>query len=287
MHILALRAESVNSLHLRRHTVKHMKAAIQGPGSMHHYAAPATKVSYAQIVNFAKFYPFPDIQLSCRLRRTTAAGRAESASLLTLMTLELKRGNFWYATRKHNKKGNSMTQRLPTVEESFYFQSVALAESISGLSRSEQNGFTEIPTLPTLLNGTFSKGMRAKQLPVFGGQGSLLACLYLLAVLPFEWQDKKHKNLSEIDLKDARKVACDVAQNPRRTGYPLDSCVLKHLRNSIAHGRVGFGEGNKFIFSDEYKGKTFSAEMTMDGAGKLVQALCEAATKYFISQLGK
>ena len=180
-----------------------------------------------------------------------------------------------------------MTQRSPTVEESFYFQSAALAESIVGLSGSEQNEFTEVPNLPALLNGSFSKEMRAKQLPVFGGQGSLLACLYLLAVLPFEWQDKKHEHLQKIDLEDARNVACEVAQNQKRTGYPSESCVLKHLRNSIAHGRVGFGEGNKFIFSDEYNGKSFSAEITMDGVGKLVQALYEAATKYFISQFGK
>ena len=48
------RAESVNSLHLRRHTVKHMKAAIQGSGSTPHHAAPATKVSNAQEAEFAK-----------------------------------------------------------------------------------------------------------------------------------------------------------------------------------------------------------------------------------------
>lgn len=180
-----------------------------------------------------------------------------------------------------------MTQRSPTVEESFYFQSAALAEAIVGLSRSEENGFAEIPTLPTLLNNNFLQEMRAKQLPVFGGQGSLLACLYLLAVLPFEWQDKQHEHLQKINLADARNVACQVAQNQQREGYPLDSCVLKHLRNSIAHGRVGFGEGNKFIFRDEYNGKNFSAEITMDGVGKLVQALYEAATKYFTSEFGR
>ena len=180
-----------------------------------------------------------------------------------------------------------MTQRSPTVEESFYFQSAALAESIFGLSRSEQNGFTEIPGLPDLLNDNFSREMRVKQLPVFGGQGSLLACLYLLAVLPFEWKDKRREHLQEINLEDARKVACEVAQNQMRNGYAPDSCVLKHLRNSIAHGRVGFGEGNRFIFKDEYNGKTFRAEMTMDDVGKLVQSLYEAATEYFKSQFGK
>ena len=177
--------------------------------------------------------------------------------------------------------------RSPTAEESFYFQSAALAESIFGLSKAEQNGFAEIPALPAFLNDNFSREMREKQIPVFGGQGSLLACIYLLAVLPLEWQDKDRQHLKDVDLSQARDTAGKVAQNVARSGYDEDSCVLKHLRNSIAHGRVSFGNGNRFIFSDEYNGKTFIAEMTMEGVGELVQALHDAATKYFISQFRK
>jgi len=63
------RAESVNSLHLRRHTVQHMKAAIEGSGSSPHHAAPATKVSNAQEAEFAKFGLFRDSGDSCRVQR--------------------------------------------------------------------------------------------------------------------------------------------------------------------------------------------------------------------------
>lgn len=50
------RAESANSLHLRGHTVKHMKAAIKGSGSTPHHAALGTKVSYAQEAEFPKLH---------------------------------------------------------------------------------------------------------------------------------------------------------------------------------------------------------------------------------------
>lgn len=185
-----------------------------------------------------------------------------------------------------------MTARSPTPEESFYFQSAALAESIVALSNMEQNGFTEVPALPSLLNGNFLKTMRDQHgTPVFGGQGALLACIYLLAVLPLEWAEPRgkegHEHLKKIDFSKARDIAHRVAQNSRRSGYCSDSCVLRHLRNSIAHGRVDFEEVGKFIFKDEYNGKTFRAEITMEGVGELVQALYNAAHEYFISQFGQ
>jgi hypothetical protein len=54
MGIHAGTADSGHSLHLRRYTVKHRKAAIQGSGSTPHHAAPGTKVSSAQEAEFAK-----------------------------------------------------------------------------------------------------------------------------------------------------------------------------------------------------------------------------------------
>lgn len=86
------RAESVNSLHPRRHTVKHMKAAIQGSGSTPHHAAPSTKVSNAQIAGFAKLAHFPTavIRVECgeqpvRAQSTEYCGNHE-------LTLRLDRG---------------------------------------------------------------------------------------------------------------------------------------------------------------------------------------------------
>lgn len=62
------RAESVNSLRLRRHTVKSMKAAIQGSGSTPHHATSATNVSNAQIAEFAKLRPWAAIWSTLALR---------------------------------------------------------------------------------------------------------------------------------------------------------------------------------------------------------------------------
>jgi hypothetical protein len=58
----------MNSLYLRSHNVKHMKAAIHGSGSTPHHAARGTNLSYAQVADHVKPQTMVAIQNTPRPR---------------------------------------------------------------------------------------------------------------------------------------------------------------------------------------------------------------------------
>ena len=75
----------MNSLQVLGLRLGNAKAAIQRPNAPSSRAAPSTKGSNAQIATFAKFGPFADSGLSCRLRRRSG----QSPNLLMLQLVQM------------------------------------------------------------------------------------------------------------------------------------------------------------------------------------------------------
>ena len=189
------------------------------------------------------------------------------------------------ATPLAHKDRDMMAQKKPTAEQSFLIQSHALMESIVKLSELESKKGRQFfvdqeiyGETALAINNDASKA-NVKH-PIFGGQESLLSCLYLFLVLPQEW-NANSSNPINIDLTQAEAAAKKYVQSEDES-YRKDKSVLKHLRNALAHGRISWQDG-KFSFTDEYKANRYSGRISMECLGKIAEELNCAIRNYIIS----
>ena len=107
-------------------------------------------------------------------------------------------------------------------------------------------------------------------------QGCALIALYVMLVIPRELISKKYPN-EYSDIGDFLKHNTTHTS----TNYPEDIPnidYLRHIRNSVTHGRVSFKPKHSIIFEDERDGKkntkyTFRTELPLIRVGALLQML--------------
>lgn len=172
-----------------------------------------------------------------------------------------------------------------TDEESFLFQSYALAETLFNLSEMQRNQDNQIVNNTDKIFGFAGKDMRKRGLSVFGGQGALLSILYMLLVIPREWNRNDVGDFDKLDLSEAERAA-NTQANVIKDTYPDGNQALKHLRNALAHGRIGW-ECDQLVVKDKWENKSknkkyeYKAKYSRESVGIIAQQLCNAIFKYF------
>lgn len=176
-----------------------------------------------------------------------------------------------------------MTAKPITPEESFLIQSHALIECIKYLGDCEHDpACRKWLETHVFLGGTYKLyNFNCPDGKIFGGQGVLLASLYLFLVIPHEWQIR---NTLHIDLSEAEKIAAKQIKVIDDTYKPGTTSHLSHLRNALAHGRVSWDDTtNEFSFNDKdphNSAKKFVGHLSMKGLGELAQALNRSIHNY-------
>jgi hypothetical protein len=169
-----------------------------------------------------------------------------------------------------------------TPEESFLLQAYALAEYHAKFSELEAQKNPLLIENKDQILGTIGRQIDTLGLPIFGGQGTLISVFYTLLVLPFEWKKNEVGDFAGLDLSEAEKMANEqvILIKPEDDTYPEKCIALKHFRNALAHGRVGWENGN-LVVNDTYNGKHYTAQYTTDSLGLLANSLRAAILHYF------
>lgn len=169
-----------------------------------------------------------------------------------------------------------------TAEESFLLQAHAFAECCVKLGELEKDAD---PVFDKIYGQT-AKIMANKKLSVFQGQGMLISVFYMFLVLPFEWKKKNIGNFGDLDLSEAEKIANDQVIVMTDT-YPKNDDALRHFRNALAHGRLGWENGNLVVEDcDESRVYRYVAQYSMQGLGLLAQGL-NMAIAYYVENVIK
>jgi len=168
-----------------------------------------------------------------------------------------------------------------TPEESFLIQSYALAEALVRMRGLEENHDPLFAEIREKIFGQAAKTFAAEGATIFGGQGSLVSIFYMLLVLPLEWKKNSVGEFKELDFSKAEFAANARAVVTKDT-YPKSGIALKHFRNALAHGRLGWNNGS-LVVKDENAGKEYEAEFSMEALGEIAQAL-NMATFHFIKK---
>lgn len=182
-----------------------------------------------------------------------------------------------------------MTKIELSVEESYLVQSLALVECLINLQRLEMADDPDFERIKNKIFGQAASSIKSQNdaASIFGGQGGLLSVLYLLLVLPHEWGKKQQSGLENIDSESVKQAAYELAivkvntytlKNP----YQEKEYALTHLRNALAHGRVGWSEGMLEITDIDHAGHKYVAQYSKLKIGYLLQEAFETATKWFI-----
>jgi hypothetical protein len=169
-----------------------------------------------------------------------------------------------------------------TDEESFLLQAYALAECYIKLGELEAQKDPILSDNKDQILGEIGRQIDTLGLPIFGGQGTLISVFYMLLVLPSEWKKNKVGDFAKLDLSEAEKMANEQAilKNEGDDTYPQKDIALKHFRNALAHGHVGWEKGN-LVVKDTYNGKQYTAQYTTDSLGLLANSLRGAILDYF------
>jgi hypothetical protein len=168
-----------------------------------------------------------------------------------------------------------------TPEESFLIQAYALAECHAKFSELEAQKNPLLIKNKDQILGTIGRQINTLGLPIFGGQGTLISVFYTLLVLPFEWKKNEVGDFARLDLSGAEKMANEqvILSNEEDDTYPKKDIALTHFRNALAHGHVGWENGN-LVINDTYNGKHYTAQYTTDSLGMLADSLRDAILHY-------
>lgn len=108
-------------------------------------------------------------------------------------------------------------------------------------------------------------------------QGMLLIFLYSLLLTPKEKIFHIYK--SEFDKLDDEIERIKIIENSTYSSDKKKTQYTRHIRNSVAHGKVEYNN-NSIIFKDDYKGQLFFVEIPLDKIGYLLNKLQEILYKY-------
>ena len=166
-----------------------------------------------------------------------------------------------------------------TPEESFLIQAYALVECYVHLGELEIGKDPLIFANIDKIYGQTGKMMAAHEKPVF--KGTLISVFYMLLVLPYEWAKSGIGEFKKLDLSDPERVANGKAKVTTNT-YPKKDQALRHFRNALAHGRIGWSTDGALIINDIYarNGHSYTAEYSMRDLGELAQSLNMAIAKH-------
>jgi hypothetical protein len=178
------------------------------------------------------------------------------------------------------KQGEPIVPHLKP-EESFLFQAHALAECYVKLGDLEASRDPLIFHDTDRVLGQSGKFMASNGVPIFRGQGTLISVFYMFLVLPFEWKKNKIGDFDKFDLSGSEAVA-NANAAVRTDTYPGNDQALRHFRNALSHGRIGWEVNGELVVEDrdDRKGYAYIAEYSMDSLGKLAQSLNMAIANY-------
>jgi len=71
----------------------------------------------------------------------------------------------------------------------------------------------------------------------------------------------------------------------RKDTYIKKDQALKHFRNALSHGRIGWTKNNELLIKDrnDHKNEEYTAAYSMESLGELAQSLNKAVAKYITS----
>jgi hypothetical protein len=172
---------------------------------------------------------------------------------------------------------------MPTItpEESFLLQAYALAECYIKLGELEARQDPILSGNKDKILGQIGRAIDTLGHPIFQGQGTLISAFYMLLVLPFEWKKNKVGDFIYLDLSGAEKTANEqaIVKNELDDTYPKKEIALEHFRNALAHGHVGWENGN-LVVKDTHNGKQYTAQYSTNSLGLLANSLSEAILHY-------
>jgi len=164
--------------------------------------------------------------------------------------------------------------------QSLLVQSHAFLECCVRLGRLEEEGN---PIFADSIYGDTSKWMSSRGHSTFKGPGFLISAFYALLVLPLEWKKQEVDSFEQLDLSKAEDMANRMAilRSPEDDTYEFKKMALGHLRNALAHGRIGWSHGNLVVEDcDKSRGYSYRAEYSMVDLGELAQCLSLAISEY-------
>lgn len=180
-------------------------------------------------------------------------------------------------------------------KESFLIQAHALLECIANLGNLEASGDEAFRSLSPKIYGQTANSIRNgnENYSVFQSQGTFLTVFYMLLVLPREWMNRGTNEFASLDFTAAEGIA-NVNIRVITNTYKESRSPLKHFRDALAHGRIGW-QNDCFVFENEIpndkgqkdKGQKFRATLSMDGAGKLAQSLSKMVAEYIKNVIAK
>lgn len=171
-----------------------------------------------------------------------------------------------------------------TAEESFLIQSHAFAKCCVKLGELEARKDPMIIKNEDQIFGQTARMASEAGISVFQGQGVLISVPYIFLVLPLEWSRKNIGEFRKLDLTDPENVARAVVEVKIDTygGGDKEQALkhLKHFRNALAHGRIGWNDGNLVVKDEKGESCKYEAEYSTENLGNLAQSLNLSITNY-------